>query len=73
MHLRTGICDACFLRDKGSQSPFLMTAENEMDPEEVPAHLPALTQVEEMIIARSHVQMLAIGTGATSITTLATV
>ncbi|KIX03743.1 uncharacterized protein Z518_07296 [Rhinocladiella mackenziei CBS 650.93] len=29
-----------------------------MDPGEIPAHLPALTQVEEMIIARSHVQML---------------
>jgi hypothetical protein len=35
-----------------------MSAENEMDPGEVPTHLPALTQVEEMIIARSHVQML---------------
>jgi hypothetical protein len=29
-----------------------------MDPGEVPAYLPALTQVEEMIIACSHVQML---------------
>jgi hypothetical protein len=58
MGLRNETCDACFLRDKGSQSPFLMSAENEMDPGEVPAHLPALTQVEEMIIARSHVQML---------------
>ena len=35
-----------------------MSADNEMDPGEVPAYLPALTQVEEMIIARSHVQML---------------
>ena len=29
-----------------------------MDLGDIPAHLPALTQVEEMIIARSHVQML---------------
>jgi hypothetical protein len=35
-----------------------MSAENEMDPGEVPAYLPELTQVEEMIIARSHVQMM---------------
>jgi hypothetical protein len=59
MGLRNDACDACYLRDKGSQSPFLMSAENEMDPGEVPgevpAHIPALTQVEEMIIARSHV------------------
>lgn len=58
MGLRNKTCDVCFLRDKGSQSPFLMSTDNEMDPGEVPAHLPALTQVEEMIIARSHVQML---------------
>jgi hypothetical protein len=58
MGLRNETCDACFLRDKGSQSPFLMSVDNEMDPGEVPDHLPALTQVEEMIIARSHVQML---------------
>ena len=35
-----------------------MSAENNTDPGELPAGLPALTQVEEMIIARSHVQML---------------
>src|SRR5438552_19214541 len=35
-----------------------MSTDNKMDPGEVPAHLPALTQVEEMIIACSHVQML---------------
>jgi hypothetical protein len=32
-----------------------MSAENEMDPGSVADTLPALTQVEEMIIARSHV------------------
>src|SRR5438045_703890 len=58
MGLRDEICDACFLRDKGSQSPFLMSMDNEMDLGDIPAHLPALTQVEEMIIACSHVQML---------------
>jgi hypothetical protein len=58
MGLRGEICDACFLRDKGAQSPFLMSADNQMDPGEIPDHLPVLTQVEEMIIARSHVQML---------------
>jgi len=58
MGLRNETCDACFLRDKGSQSPFLMSLDNEIDPGEVPAYLPALMQVEEMIIACSHVQML---------------
>jgi ATP-dependent DNA helicase PIF1 len=58
MGLRNETCDTCFLRDKGSQSPFLMSMDNEIDPGEIPAHLPALTQVEEIIIARSHVQML---------------
>ena len=53
--LKNNICDTCFLRDKGSQSPFLMSTENEIDPGDVPAYLPALTQVEEMIITRSYV------------------
>ena len=35
-----------------------MSTENEIDLGEVPAYLPALTQVEEMIITRSYVQML---------------
>jgi hypothetical protein len=37
--LRNGICDACFLRDKGSQSPFLMSTDNEMDPGEMASQL----------------------------------
>jgi hypothetical protein len=57
MGLRNEVCEECILRDKGSQTPFLMSAENDMDPEVVPAYLPALTQVEEMIIARAYVQM----------------
>lgn len=58
MDLKHGVCHCCFLRDRGNQSPHLMSADNSMDPGELPAHLPVLTQVEEMIIARSHVQML---------------
>jgi hypothetical protein len=30
MGLRNEICDACYLRDKGSQSPFLMSTDNNM-------------------------------------------
>ena len=58
MNLKDGICHACFLRDKRGQTPFLMSAENQMDPGVLPAHLPILTQIEEMVIARSHVQMV---------------
>ncbi|KID81448.1 ATP-dependent DNA helicase PIF1 [Metarhizium guizhouense ARSEF 977] len=58
MDLKDGVCHACFLRDKGNKTPFLMSAENEMDPGELPTHLPELTQVEEMIIARCHIQMV---------------
>jgi hypothetical protein len=35
-----------------------MSAANNMDPEAVPDHLPELSQLEEMIIACSHVQMV---------------
>ena len=58
MSLRDGVCRSCSLRDKRNQTPFLMSAENQMDPGVLPAHLPTLTQVEEMVIARSHVQMV---------------
>ena len=58
MNLKDGICHSCFLRDKRNQTPFLMSAENRIDPGVFPAYLPALTQIEEMIIARSHVQMV---------------
>jgi hypothetical protein len=58
MNLKDNICHSCFLRDKGKKSPFLMSADNDMDPGELPPHLPELSQVEEMVIARSHVQMI---------------
>jgi len=58
MDLKDDICHTCFLRDKGNKTPFLMSAENEMDLGEVPAYLLELMQVEEMIIARSYVQIM---------------
>jgi hypothetical protein len=38
--------------------PFLMSIENNMDPGTVPGYLLELIQVEEIVIARAHVQML---------------
>jgi hypothetical protein len=35
-----------------------MSVENEIDPGDLPAYLPELTQVEEMIIAWSYVQII---------------
>src|SRR3982074_3814214 len=59
MVLQRDVCDKWFNLDKGNRTtPFLMSAENEMDPGEVSPHLAQLRQVEEMIIARSHVQMI---------------
>jgi len=58
MQLRDDICHSCLLKDKGRQTLYFFSADNEMDPGIVPAHLPALTQIEEMVIARSHVQMM---------------
>ena len=34
-----------------------MSDDNDMDPGEVPAHLPALSQVEEMLTARVHLHL----------------
>ena len=62
MGLKDEVCHRCFLRDTDAKkrpvTPFLMSVTNMMDPGPVPAHLPELTQVEEMVIARAHVQML---------------
>ena len=59
MDLKVGVCHHCYLRDAaGQKRPYLMSAENHMDPGTVLADLPELTQVEEMVIARAHVQML---------------
>jgi hypothetical protein len=51
MDLKDKICHACFLRDKGNKTPFLMSAKNEITPGELLAHLLELTQIEKMIIA----------------------
>jgi len=51
MLLKHGICHTYTLRDKRNQTPFLMSIDNNIDLGEIPAHLPALSQVEEMIIA----------------------
>jgi hypothetical protein len=58
MELKDNVCHDCTRRDKGNKTPFLMSGENSMDPGELPAYLPELTQVEEMIIARCHIQMM---------------
>jgi hypothetical protein len=58
MELKDGVCRSCSIRDRWNQTPFLMSAENRMDPRIFPAHLPALTQVKEMIITRSYIQMV---------------
>jgi hypothetical protein len=56
--LKGDICHACFLQDKGNKTPFLMSTDNGIDPGALPAHLPELTQVEEMIITQSHIQII---------------
>jgi hypothetical protein len=58
MNLKDTVCHKCYLRDRKTQVPFLMSANNGMDPGVVPDYLPELSQLEEMIIARSHVQMM---------------
>ena len=52
IELKDGICYACFLRDKGGKTPLLMSLDNEIDLGDVPADLPDLTQVEEMVVYR---------------------
>ena len=65
MHLATqgdniGVCKVC-VRDAKSlkylNKPFLFSDANNMDPGAVPEHLPTLTEVKEMIIARVHIYL----------------
>ena len=60
MRLKEDVCNKCFLADKkkNEDDPFLSSAANNMDPGRVPSHLPKLTQIEEMVIARAHVHMV---------------
>lgn len=55
------VCKACRIQDgkakRRDDEPFLYSAENNMDPGDIPEHLATLTPMEEMIIARAHVYM----------------
>jgi ATP-dependent DNA helicase PIF1 len=54
------VCKKCrTTRDKSKKDdePFLMSAENLMDPGSIPPHLPKLAQIEEMLIAKVHVMV----------------
>ena len=59
MDLKDSVCYRCFLRDTDNQkrliTPFLIAADNNIDPGIVPSYLPELTQVEEMVITRAYV------------------
>jgi len=61
MDLKEGVCHRCYLRDTDNRKrplrPFLMSAENQMDPGIVLAHLLELTQIEEMVVARAYVTL----------------
>jgi hypothetical protein len=56
--LKDGICHNCVLKDKGGQTLHLFSTENNIDLGIVPAYLLALSQIEEMVIACSYVQMI---------------
>jgi hypothetical protein len=59
MGLKSGICRRRTYRDKkkADNAPFLLSRENMMDPGDVPAYLPQLTQIEEILIARVHISL----------------
>src|SRR2546421_436297 len=58
MRLKDSICVCCNVsRDKGNKSPYIMSDDNEIDPGEVPGHLPKLSQVEEILISRAHIYL----------------
>jgi hypothetical protein len=59
LNLRYGVCRICHRRDQSrpEDSPFFFSRENALDFGAVPSHLPELSQVEEMLIARVHVHV----------------
>ncbi|KAF5711868.1 ATP-dependent DNA helicase PIF1 [Fusarium mundagurra] len=68
INIRNGICRSCRYRDtvpsgRGTRNqrregePYFWTHENNLDPGDIPEHLPELTQVEEMLISRVHVHV----------------
>jgi hypothetical protein len=51
---RANICRRC--RDKDKNKDYsLISDENNIDPGDMPSHLPTLSQIEEMLIARAYV------------------
>lgn len=52
-----GVCNRCRKTRDEDKQPYLMSNDNDMDPGEVPPHLPKLSQVQEMLIARAHVHV----------------
>ncbi|KAJ3535345.1 hypothetical protein NM208_g7167 [Fusarium decemcellulare] len=57
MGLKDGVCKRCIAKDKNKQEdePLFFSAENQLDFGSIPAFLPQLTRIEEMLIARVHV------------------
>ncbi|KAJ6436330.1 ATP-dependent DNA helicase pfh1 [Purpureocillium lavendulum] len=57
MRLKDGICKRCIAKDKNKKEdePWFFSAENQLDFGSIPAFLPQLTKVEEMLIAPVHV------------------
>jgi len=55
---RDGVCAKCITQDhpkkRAAEDPFFFSAANDMDPGAVPDHLPELSPIEEMCIARAH-------------------
>jgi hypothetical protein len=56
MRLKNGICRNCQRIEK-SGKPHLFTMANNADVGLIPEHLPILTEIEEMLIARVHVHI----------------
>ncbi|KAL3955881.1 hypothetical protein ACCO45_009900 [Purpureocillium lilacinum] len=57
MGLKDGICKRCIARDKNKKEdePWFFSAGNQLDFGSIPAFLPELTKIEEMLIAPVHV------------------
>jgi hypothetical protein len=58
IQLKDGICYSCLLKDKDRQTLYFFLADNEIDLRIFPAHFPALTQIEEIVITQSYVQII---------------
>ena len=57
MELRYRVYHNYTLRDKGGKTIFLISVENLIDPGEIPGYLLELSIVEEIIIARTYIQI----------------